>query len=82
MDVLNTVLVTLQGCWKAVLERTKMYRSAAEDEMLILAAWHLFALAKLRMYKEAESALNGLGDLNAPHHVKQSAAGGSSPHAS
>lgn len=66
---------TLQGCWKAVLERTKGYKVAEEDERLTLAAWHLFALARLRMYREAEAAFNGLGDLGAPHYVKQSPEG-------
>lgn len=55
---------------------------ASEDDRLTLAAWHLFALAKLRMYREAESAFNGLGDLDAPHYVKQSPEGAfQSPHA-
>ena len=68
--------MTLQGHWKAVLERTKGYKAAAEDERLTLAAWHLFALAKLRMYREAESAFAGLGDLDAPHYMRQSPEGG------
>ena len=81
MGVMNTASVTLQGCWKAVLERTKGYKAAPDDEMLTLAAWHLFALAKLRMYREAESAFKGLGDLDAPCYVKQSSKGGSLHHA-
>ncbi len=67
--------MTLQGSWRAVLERTGAYKTAAEDERLTLAAWHVFALAKLRLYREAESAFSGLGDLDAPHYMKQTPEG-------
>lgn len=65
----------VQGCWKAVAEQTRDYKDAAEDQYLASAAWHIFALAKLRMYREAEAALAGLGDLDAPHYTAQTSKG-------
>ena len=66
---------TVQGCWKAVAERTRSFSAAAREGDLTQAAWHIFALAKLRRYRDAEAALNGLGNLEKPPYIKESPGG-------
>jgi hypothetical protein len=51
------------------MERTTAYKNNPTGSALTLAGWHIFGLAKLRMYREAEAALIGLGDLRAPRHM-------------
>ena len=66
---------TVQGCWRAVSERTRSFSAAARQKDLTPAAWHIFALAKLRMYREADTALNSLGDLESPQYTEESPEG-------
>ena len=66
---------TAQGCWKAVAERTRSFSAAAREGDLTQAAWHTFALAKLRRYRDAETALNSLGDLEGPKYMEESPEG-------
>ena len=66
---------TVQGCWKAVAERTRSFSAAARERDLTQAAWHIFALAKLRRYRDAETALNSLGDLEKPPYMEESPGG-------
>ena len=51
-----------------MVERTKVYRGSAAGDQLTQAAWHIFALAKLRMYPSAAEELAALGPLDAPQH--------------
>ena len=62
---------TVQGCWKAVAERTRSFSAAARERDLTQAGWHIFALAKLRRYRDAEAALNSLGDLESPQYTEK-----------
>ena len=66
---------TVQGCWKAVAERTRSFSAAAREGDLTQAAWHTFALAKLRRYRDAEAALNSLGALESPQYMEESPEG-------
>ena len=59
----------LQGRWRDVVERTRAYKNDPTGSALTLAGWHIFGLAKLRMYREAEAALIGLGDDRAPQYM-------------
>ncbi len=56
-------------------ERTKRYRGSAAEERLAQAAWHILALAKLRMYPSAAEELAALGPLDAPQHEGEAAQG-------
>lgn len=47
-------------------ERTKGHRGSAAGDRLTQAAWHIFALAKLRMYPSAAEELAALGPLDVP----------------
>ena len=57
-----------QGSWRAVAERTKAYKASNSEQCLTSAAWHIFALAKLRMYGEASAELASLGSLDAAQY--------------
>ena len=66
---------TVQGCWKAVAERTRSFSAAAREKDLTQAAWHIFSLAKLRRYRDAEAALNSLGNIESPQYMQESPEG-------
>ena len=61
-------------------ERTRSFSAAARVGDLTQAAWHIFALAKLRRYRDAEAALSGLGNLESPQYMKDSPEGAGLSH--
>lgn len=63
--------VSLQGAWRTIAERTQGFQSAGphgSKEALEEAAWHVLALAKLRVHGAALEVLKTLGQLDAPEH--------------
>lgn len=60
----------LQGSWRAVAERTTAYKDAPMGDKLVGAAWHIFALTKLRQYGSAADELAALGSLDSPAYLQ------------
>lgn len=63
--------LALQGAWRTIAERTQGFQSAGphgSKEALEEAAWHVLALAKLRVHGAALEVLKTLGQLDAPEH--------------
>ena len=54
----------MQGSWRAVADRTRAYRASTAEDRLTDAAWHIFALTKLRQYGDAAQELASLGVLD------------------
>ena len=54
----------MQGSWRAVADRTKAHKASTAEDRLTEAAWHIFALAKLRQYGDAARELESLGPLD------------------
>ncbi|BDA49206.1 Trafficking protein particle complex subunit 12 [Coccomyxa sp. Obi] len=70
--------LALQGSWRAVAERTNAYRNAPVDDLLVGAAWHIFALTKLRQYGNAADELASLSPLDSPQYIQEGPRGPSS----